>query len=756
MCCPTLKCKMPNSRVLIFRGPDATSRAVATLGIALILVIVAVAVAAIVQIRKQTELVTHQRAQGQAVSMAAHAQQALGAADFILQTIQQEVTASGARDGAGLRRRFGTEQQNALLTFQQSSFEPIELVVLADAEGRLVSLSRRGMTPDISIADREYFRDARTDVEDHPFVSRPTISLVSGQHDFFLARRLQTADGRFLGVVAAGMSSEYFIRLYDALRLDRHEAARQGMSSISLVRADATVLARAPRGPLSADAPADEDDVTRTGVRASAPIEPARGARAAPQLDVVTRAVPGFPVSVAVATDRALYSAIALRQSLLIGSLAALAVVAIAYTFVALVRVLRRREEFLVENQRLRISAEAASKAKSRFLATVSHEIRTPMNGIIGAAELLAARDLPDEPRRLATMLLRSGRNLLGTLNDVLDFSRIEAGELHITPEAFDARLVVRDVAELFHSFATTKGLTMEADVRQDVPRRVVGDSARIRQVLSNLVGNAVKFTDTGFVALRARTDRSTAALPTLVFEVEDSGVGIPAEAHDRIFDAFAQADNSVERRFGGSGLGLAISRRLALLMGGSLDFIKHQQRGSCFHLRIPLVEASAVDAAESAVRLDAAAGETHAEFLPPLRVLVTEDNAVNAMVVEAQLESLGCTCDVAVDGEDALAHLAHHRYDAVLMDCMLPGMSGYDATRAWREREARGSATHLPIIALTANALSSNVEQARDAGMDDFLTKPCALDDLRRALHRAIARRPTAAGMSPAASQVD
>jgi signal transduction histidine kinase/ActR/RegA family two-component response regulator len=744
---------VPNSRIFAFRGPDATSRAVSAVGIVLVIGILAVAVTAVAQLRKQSERVTLQRAQGQAVSMAADAKQALAAADFIVRTVQREVATAGVRDGGELRRRFQTPEENELLLFREGSFEPIDLIVLADGDGRLVSLSRRGPTPEIDVADQAYFQEARAAATGRPFVSPPTMSRISGRRDFFLARRLQSADGRFLGVVAVGLSCDYFAHLYDALRLGREDDARRGMSSIALLRSDSTVLARAPEDP------AEESASVARGARArqdvsSSPAASAAGARAS-SMDVVTREVQGFPLAVEVATDRALYAAIARRQSVLIGSLAMLAVTTIGYTFVALVRVLRRREEFLAENQRLRISAEAASKAKSQFLATVSHEIRTPMNGIIGAAELLAARDLPEEAHRLAAMLLRSGRNLLGMLNDVLDFSRIEAGELHIVPEAFDSRMVVRDVAELFHAFATTKGLTMQADVAADVPQRLVGDAARIRQVLSNLVGNAVKFTDTGFVALRASVERSSGAGRTLTFEVEDSGVGIPAEARERIFDAFAQADSSVERRFGGSGLGLAISRRLALLMGGSLDFVKRQQGGTCFHFRIPLRPAPDGDIAKPAAPSASTPRTAPRDTLPPLHVLVTEDNAVNAMVVEAQLESLGCTCDVAVDGDDALAHLAHHRYDAVLMDCMLPGMSGYEATRVWREREAHRSAAHLPIIALTANALASNVELARDAGMDDFLTKPCALEDLRAALLRATNRRTAQTGGRPALSRV-
>ncbi len=739
---------MPHSRVLIFRGYDATSRAISAVGIVLVLGIVAVAIAAIVQLRRQSERVTRQRAQGQAVSMAAHAEQALAAADFVLQTIQHEVTTSGVRDAAALSQRFDTAQENELLLFREGSFRPVELVVLADANGRMVSFSRRGPTPDISIADRDYFLDAKSATPDRPIVSRPTVSRISGQRDFFLARRLQTTDGRFLGVAAVGLSCDYFNRLYDGLRLGREDPARKGMSSISLARADSTVLARAPAAAVAASAdPPDDPSMSGSGLEGSttgSSFIPDRGPRG--RFDVETRPVPGFPVTVTVTTNRAFYAADANRQSLLIGSLAALAVVAIGYTFVALTRVLRRREEIFLENQRLRATAEAASKAKSQFLATVSHEIRTPMNGIIGAAELLSARDIPDEARRLAAMLLRSGRNLLDMLNDVLDFSRIEAGELHINPQPMDPRAVVHDVAELFHAFATTKGLTMETEVDHEVPQRLMGDAARIRQVLSNLVGNAVKFTDTGFVALRARVEAKDQPVATLVFEVEDSGIGIPVEAHGRIFDAFAQADSSVERRFGGSGLGLAISRRLALLMEGHLDFTTQQHAGSCFRFTLPLVEAAASDATERPASPVLGHADALAPPLPALHVLVTEDNAVNAMVVEAQLESLGCTCDVAVDGEDALAHLSHHRYDVVLMDCMLPGMSGYDATRAWREREARESATHLPIIALTANALSSNIEQARDAGMDDFLTKPCARDDLRAALHRTIAPGPNRA----------
>ena len=735
---------MTNTNVLMFRGYNATSRAISAVGASLVMGTLAVAVLAIVQLRHQAAHVTHQRAQGQAVSLAAHAKQAFTSADFILRTVQREVRSSGVRSTSELADRFGSREANALQLFKEGSFQPLEMMLVADANGNLITESASGRGAGINVADREYFQRVRDSDSDTLWVSTPVRTRVYGTIDFFLSRRLESDDGQFLGVVAIGMSSRYFSQLYEDLRMGRENRNSPEVSSISLLRSDMAVIARAPPNdnllgsrlasdgayaPVATASAADTVVATQTW-------DSAKTTRS--HVEVVARDVTGFPLRVAVATDDLVDVAGWRRQAWMIGSMALAAVIVFAYTFRVLARVLRRREGYMLENERLRYVAEAASTAKSQFLATVSHEIRTPMNGILGTAELLAARELPEEDRRLASMLLRSGRNLLGMLDDVLDFSKIEAGELTIVQRPFELQAVLDDVLELFAAFASMKGLALNVDVATEVPIRLVGDSMRIRQVIANLVGNAVKFTDTGFVAVHVSVSDTSTGARDLRCVIEDTGVGIPKEAHDRIFDHFAQADSSVGRRFGGTGLGLAISKRLARLMGGDLDYVDREDRGTCFHFTLPIVEApSEPDGPESRpfVRTSVDSKTIHCA----LHVLVTEDNAVNALVTEAQLASLGCTCDIAVDGEDALAHLAHGAYDVVLMDCMLPGVSGYEAASLWRAREQREGRARLPIIALTANVMSSNVAQARLAGMDDFLTKPCSIDQLRDALLRAV-----------------
>ena len=738
---------MPDSPVFLFRGQAATSSAVAAVGGTLLLAIVVVASVAALQLRVQAISIQHQRAAGQSVSLTAHAAQVFAAADFVLGTIQDEVGALHPSSSAELRRYFDIPAENDRLFRRDESFQPISMLAILDADGQMVSVSRAEPTPSINVSGSDYFKTAMVSREHKTIVGRATIDPRTGDWSFHLARRLETNDGTFLGVAVASISCAELASLYEQLRMGSRDDRSAKLTAISLVRDDMTVLARAPF-----DTEVLGKHLNPAGAYARVPaVRAAEGGgdivltwdddpAAASQVEVVAHRVPGAPVYIVIATRDDYYLAGWRRQAEWVALVAGVSFLFCAYIFRVLFRSLRRRESALVESQRLRRIAETASLAKSRFLATVSHEIRTPMNGILGTAELLAAAKLEPAARRLASTLLRSGRSLLRILNDILDFSKLEAGELRLSVMPFNVRSVIDDVHDLFEALADSKGLNFSAEVHDAVPEAVVGDVDRVRQVLGNLVSNALKFTEWGEVTAHVSATESAGAgarRPMLHFEVCDTGIGIPDEMHDRIFDVFFQADDSVERHVGGTGLGLAISKRIVELMEGRIAFENMPQGGTRFWFEIPLRPADPGDETYS-MRPAAASPERPAEQgAEALHVLVVEDDATNAMVVEAQLAMLGSTCEVAVDGESAMALLRSTRYDLVLMDCMLPGLSGYDVVRAWRRVEFAEGRGHTPIVALTASALASIASQAADAGMDDFLTKPCALVPLEAMLQK-------------------
>ena len=652
------------------------------------------------------------------LTLAENADRSFKSLDLVLSSVGDYLARKGATESTSYRRLTSDQETHSLLKEKIAGLPHVEAVTVIDIDGKLLNFSRYWPIPEVNVSDRDYFKALKDDPHLESFISAPVRNRGSGTWNIYVARRLRDANGEFMGLLLGALSLQYLENFFGSTSLGLD-------TSISLVREDGILLARfPPTAEIGKPSSGGGQRALAAGgiIREFSTSDKRMRLRAA-------RMLPNYPalVSVTQTEESALRSWRGMTMLLSAMSLISAIVVLVAASMIG--RWWNRHEQLIH-------AAEAANAAKSTFLAMMSHEIRTPMNAVLGLATTLLETNLDVEQRRFVLAIHNAGDNLLEILNDILDFSKLESGELSLEHVAFSTQTLVHNTLSVIGPRASAKNLTIRSVEDANLPPAVIGDAGRIRQVLLNLVSNAVKFTATGEVVVSTRSILLDGQQATIEWAVSDTGIGIAQENIGSLFVNFVQADNSINRRFGGSGLGLAICKRLIEQMGGEITVTSMQGQGSTFSFRLTLPVAENVVAPE---QNDQATYDTLKERINalgrPLRVLIADDNPTNRLVAAKMLKDFDIQIDTACDGTEAVTAADRFNYDLILMDVRMPEMDGLQATRAIRSRGLRQPA--VSIIAFTANAFAEDIKACREAGMSDFVVKPAR----KRAMVEAILR---------------